>query len=334
MSYKIEHENKNKSIKVHSVDDSIDDIRFTKRSPEPLDFFENHDIPEKNEDMIGLDYIANPDKRIESEPDIEHEYQQSIRSEPRVESDIMMQPTYSEQGDELSYEEIQQQKAYYLTQLKLYAEKGKFSSRRLGPEHQLSDIKAEVFKIRKEIEITRGINYCRMGLMFFVGSIEMLNTTYDPSGGMVDLNGWSAVVLADKEEYDEVFQELYEKYAGNVSMAPELKLISMVLGSAFAFQLSRFGLAGNSGSNPAAGLGNLLGAFSGKKANGNTSETKAQDKKMKGPSVDTDELLRKLNDDMSDTMSTVSEEPREPEEKVIKVPTGNKRGRKPKQKNN
>jgi hypothetical protein len=52
---------------------------------------------------------------------------------------------------------------------------------------------------------------------------------------------------------------------------------------------------------------------------------------MKGPSVDTDELLRKLNEDMSDTMSSVSEAP--PQEKVIEVPTKAKRGRKPKPKN-
>lgn len=330
MSFKIEHENKNKNIQVQSVDDSIDDIKFTrKKADPPATLYENYEEPV---DDIGLDFIANPNKRIESEPDSEHEYQQTPMSEDLAESDIMMQNTYEDQEEELSYEEIQQQKAYYLTQLKLYADKGKFPSRRLGPEHPLSDIKAEVYKIRKEIEITRGINYCRMGLMFFVGSIEMLNTSYDPTGGMVELNGWTSVVMADKEEYDEVFQELYEKYAGNVSMAPELKFISMVLGSAFAFQLSRYGMSAKSSKdNPVGGLGNLMGVFSGNKTNVNTDKTESTGKKMKGPSVDTDELLRKLNEDMSDTMSTFSEDP-PPEEKVIKVPTGAKRGRKPKTK--
>lgn len=335
MSFRIEHENQNKSLKVQSVEDSIDDIRFTKRSPEPSyskkpqQFYEEpEDSQRESVDDLGLDFIANPNKRIESEPDQEPEYQQSIMSERQAESDIMMQPVYSEDGEveQLSYEEIQQQKAYYLTQLKLYADKGRFASRRLGPEHPLSDIKAEVFKIRKEIEITRGINYCRTGLMFFVGTIEMLNTTYDPTGGMVELNGWTQTVMADKEEYDEVFQELYEKYAGNVSMAPELKLICMILGSAFAFQTARFGIGGNTGP----GLGNFMGMFGGKAAAKATEQP--QEKKMKGPSVDTDELLRKLNEDMSDTMSSVSEK-QIPEEKIIEVPTKAKRGRKPKAKN-
>jgi hypothetical protein len=262
MSFRIEHENKNKSLTVQSVEDSIDDIRFTKKTSEPFSQSHNfYEQPEEPEDNLGLDFIANPSKRIESEPDQEPEYQQSIRESSRHSvSDIMMQPAYSDDGgaEQLSYEEIQQQKAYYLTQLKLYANKGKFSSRRLGPEHPLTDIKAEVFKIRKEIEITRGINYCRSGLMFFAGSIEMLNTTYDPTGGMLELNGWTQYLMADKEEYDDVFQELYEKYAGNVSMAPELKLICMVLGSAFAFQTARFGAGGG---NAGAGLGNLMGMF-------------------------------------------------------------------------
>ncbi len=328
MSFKIEHENKNKNIKVHSVEDSIDDIRFTKKSPvvssQSSNFYEKFEEPE---DDIGLDFIANPNKRIDSEPDPEPEYQRSEMSAEAADTDIMMRPTYSEDGEELSYEEIQQQKAYYLTQLKLYADKGKFPSRRLGPEHPLADIKAEVFKIRKEIEITRGINYCRQGLLFFTGTIEFLNTSYDPSGGYVDLNGWTATVMADKEQYDEVFQELYEKYAGNVSMAPELKLICMVLGSAFAFNFAKLGLSAQ-GMN-GGGLGNLMGMFGGGKPTAQASSEPS--KKMKGPSVDTDELLRKLNDDMSDTMSTVSENPI-PEEKVIKVPA--KRGRKPKSKNN
>jgi hypothetical protein len=333
MSFKIEHENKNKNIKVHSVEDSIDDIKFTKKSPivESMssNFYEKFEEPE---DDIGLDFIANPNKRIDSEPDPEPEYQRSDMSAEEADSDIMMQPTYSEDGEELSYEEIQQQKAYYLTQLKLYADKGKFPSRRLGPEHPLSDIKAEVFKIRKEIEITRGINFCRMGLMCCVGTIEFLNTSYDPSGGYVDLNGWTAQTMADKEDYDEVFQELYEKYAGNVSMAPEIKLISMVLGSAFAFNLAKLGISAQAmkgSNNGGGGFSNLMGMFGGVKPSGQASSEPS--KKMKGPSVDTDELLRKLNDDMSDTMSTVSEIP-PPEEKVIKVPA--KRGRKPKSKNN
>ena len=39
-------------------------------------------------------------------------------------------------------------------------------------------------------------------------------------------------------DYDEVFEELHEKYKGKAQVAPELKLMMMVGGSAFMFHLT------------------------------------------------------------------------------------------------
>jgi hypothetical protein len=44
--------------------------------------------------------------------------------------------------------------------------------------------------------------------------------------------------MENVSDYDEVFEELHDKYSDSVKMAPELKLIAMVAGSGFMFHLT------------------------------------------------------------------------------------------------
>jgi len=55
----------------------------------------------------------------------------------------------------------------------------------------------------------------------------------------LELQGWSESVYENITDYDEVFEELYYKYKDTVSLAPELKLVCMVAGSAWMFHMSR-----------------------------------------------------------------------------------------------
>lgn len=343
MSFRIEHENSPKNLRVDSIDNPIDDIKFIKKESQ-YNIFKNPEQEIDDTEEIGLDFITNEQKR--NEPDFndieEDEEENRFDNNNDNTSDIMMQGKYSasDYDDEdqrepvLSYEETQQQKAYFLSQLKRLGDKGHISSRRFGPEHSLNEIKSEVLRIRKEIEINRGVNYCRQGLMFCVSTIEMLNNKYDPFS--VDLDGWSNVIMADKEAYDDVFEELYEKYSSKIAMAPEIKLISMVAGSAMMFHLQKSLM--NNQFNKGGG-GSLFNSLASKLGNmgqedTNTNTQKKSDAKMKGPSIDTDELLRKLNsDDFSDVSSVsgkTSELNYEGEEKTISLPQPKKRGRKPK----
>ena len=56
------------------------------------------------------------------------------------------------------------------------------------------------------------------------------NGRFDPFD--LKLDGWSEAVNENIDEYDEVFGELHEKYGGKAKMAPELKLLFMLGGSA------------------------------------------------------------------------------------------------------
>ena len=53
------------------------------------------------------------------------------------------------------------------------------------------------------------------------------------------LDGWSEEINEDVEtgDYDEVLEDLYDKYADTVEMGPEIKLLMMIGGSAVKFHL-------------------------------------------------------------------------------------------------
>jgi hypothetical protein len=67
-------------------------------------------------------------------------------------------------------------------------------------------------------------------LMAAVSAIEFLNAKFDPFD--VKLDGWGESVSENLDDYDDVFGELHEKYGGKAKMAPELKLLFMLGGSA------------------------------------------------------------------------------------------------------
>ena len=73
-------------------------------------------------------------------------------------------------------------------------------------------------------------------LMACVTGLEFLNNRFDPFS--VKLDGWGESVNENVSDYDEIFEELNEKYGGGGEMAPELRLLFTLGGSAFMFHLS------------------------------------------------------------------------------------------------
>jgi hypothetical protein len=73
-------------------------------------------------------------------------------------------------------------------------------------------------------------------LMTCVSGIEYLNDKFDPFD--VKLNGWSESVNENLPDYDDIFEELYHKYKGKAKMAPELRLLLSLGGSAVMFHFT------------------------------------------------------------------------------------------------
>lgn len=93
-------------------------------------------------------------------------------------------------------------------------------------------------RIKREKEIDSSIRFQRKMLMGFVTGCEFLNTRYNPFS--VELDGWSEQVHESVDDYDDIFEELHDKYKDSGSnMAPELRLLISLGGSAFMFHLTK-----------------------------------------------------------------------------------------------
>ena len=100
----------------------------------------------------------------------------------------------------------------------------------------LSNMQREFNKIKDQREMEHSIKFQRKMLMACITGIEFLNNRFDPFD--VKLNGWSESVHENIMDYNDVFEELHEKYHSKTKIAPELKLLFMLGGSAFMFHLT------------------------------------------------------------------------------------------------
>lgn len=136
----------------------------------------------------------------------------------------------------MSYEEIQQEKQKLLFNLDRLQKQGYPPSKKYSMASSYEDLNYEHDRLKKQRDVEKSIKFSRKILMAFTSGIEFLNNRFDPLD--IKLDGWSENMMENVNDYDEVFEELHDKYGESVKMAPELKLISMVAGSGFMFHLT------------------------------------------------------------------------------------------------
>ena len=198
---------------------------FAKRAPAP---------PPPDLDADGLDFFTNPAKMTARPPPPPEEYDGG--EEPLEE-----EPTYEPQGGSSAtpsegYKTIEDEKADLLNKISRLIKKGIHSGARLTIYSDVEEIRTEYKRMIYSIECERSIKFQRRMLIAAVTGLEFLNEKFDPFD--LELNGWSQNTMENVEDYDGVFEELYNKYKTKVNVAPEVKLIMMVGGSAMMFHLT------------------------------------------------------------------------------------------------
>ena len=139
---------------------------------------------------------------------------------------------------EKTYEEIQADKQKLLWEWEKYEARLKTKSpRRFTMASNIEDIRQEVKKMKHQYGVQKSIRFFRQGLRMCVSGLEKGNKVFDPIGAKLD--GWTEAVEENIEDYDEVFEELHDKYEDSINLPPELRLIMMVAGSGFALHMSK-----------------------------------------------------------------------------------------------
>ena len=170
-------------------------------------------------------------------PDINEPLKKATET-PKVETDdgfktfneIPIAPSAPPPVQSLTPEELLREKLKILRKLEDLEKKGIQLTKKYTMDSPLAEMKGEYEMIKNEKEKKNSIKFQGKMLMAFVSGLEFLNGRFDPFD--LKLDGWSEAVNENIEEYDDVFGELHEKYGGKAKMAPELKLLFMLGGSA------------------------------------------------------------------------------------------------------
>jgi hypothetical protein len=188
---------------------------------------------------------------------------------------------------------IEDEKAALLTKIERLKKKGIASVARLSGYSEIEEIRTEFKRMMYSVELDQSTKFARRMLVACCTGIEFMNKRFDPFD--VQLEGWSETIMENLDDYDDVFEELHNKYKTKVQMAPELKLVMMVGGSAMMFHLtnSMFKSAFPSMNqvvkqNPDL-VKNMVEAISKTQAGGASGSGGRQE--MKGPGIDLGSLL-------------------------------------------
>ena len=152
-------------------------------------------------------------------------------------NNIPMNPDkYVPEKPKLSPEETLLEKFKVLRKLEDIERKGAKLTKKYSMESSLAEMQGEYEMIIAEKERTNSVKFQGKMLMAAITGIEFLNNKFDPFD--VKLDGWGEQMNENIDDYDEIFGELHEKYKSKSKMAPELKLLFQLGGSAIMVHMT------------------------------------------------------------------------------------------------
>jgi|TARA_R110000772_G_scaffold16312_1_gene46502 hypothetical protein len=185
-----------------------------------------------------IDSFANPNKQAQpsvpppEEPLDYHEYD----DEPEMDYGGGYMMEEEEEKPSPGFKTIDEEKADLVNKLGRLEKKGFTVNKRLNAYSPIDELRNEVKRITYSIDVDKSVKFARRMLIACTTGLEFMNKKYNPFE--IQLDGWSENVMENVDDYDEVFEELYVKYRTKMHVAPEVKLIMMLGGSAMMFHLT------------------------------------------------------------------------------------------------
>ena len=124
----------------------------------------------------------------------------------------------------------------YLRKLEDLELKGIRLTRKYTMDSSLEEMKGEYDNIIAEKERSNNVKFQGKMLMAMITGVEFLNSKFDPFD--IKLDGWADQVNENISDYDDIFAELHEKYKNKAKLAPELKLMFQLGGSAIMLHMT------------------------------------------------------------------------------------------------
>ena len=133
-------------------------------------------------------------------------------------------------------EQEKKDKIDYLNKLQRLEQKGFPVARKYTMDNSLDEIKTEYDRLVDARNLEGSLRFQRQALMGVVTGMEWMNNRFDPFD--LNLDGWSESIHENVEDFDEIFEELYDKYKDRGKMPPEARLLFSLAGSGFMVHVS------------------------------------------------------------------------------------------------
>ena len=213
----------NKNYNSGNSDNGYSSGEESTKKNEDYDFFKDKEEKEKN-----------------NEKTIPIESKEEVKDVPFADPIINERKAYENGGFKplgtMNSQEIKNEKIDLIYKFKKLEGQGIRTTMNYNMGSHLEDMRNEYLKLKKQREVENSIKFQRKVMMAAITGVEYLNNKFDPFD--IKLDGWSESINENITDYDEVFEELSEKYGGKTEMAPEIKLLMMLGGSAFMFHLT------------------------------------------------------------------------------------------------
>ena len=151
-------------------------------------------------------------------------------------NNVPLDPDKSFSEPKLSKEELLREKFKYLRKLEALEKKGVELTKKYNMESNLAEMQGEYEMIMEEKSKLNSVKFQGNMMMALINGLEFLNGRYDPFD--IKLDGWGEQINENINDYDEIFGELHEKYKSKASLAPELKLLFQLGGSAMMVHMT------------------------------------------------------------------------------------------------
>jgi hypothetical protein len=139
---------------------------------------------------------------------------------------------------QLTQQEIRIKKIELLRKLSEIKTKGFGLTKEYDFNSSVEEMEYEYALLKSFVDKRNSVKVFKSGLLQAVSVIEFLNDKYDPFD--FHLQGWGEHMSVEIDSYDDVLEELYEKYKGSgKGMPPEVKLLLLLTASAGAFHFSK-----------------------------------------------------------------------------------------------
>jgi len=128
------------------------------------------------------------------------------------------------------------EKFKYIRLLEELEKRGASLRKQYDMESSLLEMKGEYETIIREKEKANSVKFQGKMLMAAITGMEFMNNKFDPFD--IHLDGWGEQINENLQEYDDIFGELHEKYKSKGKLAPEIKLMFQLAGSAIMIHMS------------------------------------------------------------------------------------------------